>query len=50
MTEIEVEQADTAFDELDAYLQVYLSKAVNNITVVDPELVEPEGDLGDLEF
>jgi hypothetical protein len=51
LTEIEVEQADTAFDELDAYLQVYLSKSVNNITVVDPENVSEETDQDDdLEF
>jgi hypothetical protein len=51
LTEIEVEQADTVFDELDAYLQVYLAKATNNIPVVDSEniLEEPEKD-DELEF
>jgi membrane-bound inhibitor of C-type lysozyme len=47
LTEIEVEQADTAFDELDAYLQVYLAKATNNIPVVEPEIVSEGTDEDD---
>ena len=47
LTEIEVEQADTVFDELDAYLQVYLAKATNNIPVVEPEIVSEEKDEDD---
>lgn len=45
ITESEAEQADSVFDELDAYLQQYLKKPVVNIEVNDPEIVEDEDDL-----
>lgn len=46
LTESEAEQADSVFDELDAYLQQYLKKpVVNNIEVNEPEIVEEEEDL-----
>lgn len=45
LTESEAEQADSVFDELDAYLQQYLKKpVVNNIEVNEPEIVEEEDD------
>lgn len=45
LSESESEQADSVFDELDAYLQQYLKKPIiNNIEVVEPEEVEEDLD------
>jgi len=41
LSESESEQADSVFDELDAYLQQYLKKPIiNDIEVIEPEEVE----------
>lgn len=46
LTEDESLQADNVFDELDAYLKVYLKKPiVNDIQVNDPEIVDEEDDV-----
>ena len=43
LSESESEQADSVFDELDAYLQQYLKKPIiNDIEVVEPEELEEE--------
>ena len=43
LSESEAEQADSIFDELDAYLQQYLKKPIiNDIEVIEPEEVEEE--------
>lgn len=45
LSESESEQADSVFDELDAYLQQYLKKPIiNDIEVVEPEEVEEDLD------
>lgn len=43
LSESESEQADSVFDELDAYLKQYLKKPIiNDIEVIEPEEVEEE--------
>lgn len=45
LSESEAEQADSVFDELDAYLQQYLKKPIiNDIEVIEPEEVEEDLD------
>ena len=45
LSESESEQADSVFDELDAYLQQYLKKPIiNDIEVIDPEEVDEDLD------
>ena len=51
LSESESEQADSVFDELDAYLQQYLKKPIiNNIEVDDPEILGNDANGEDLDF
>jgi hypothetical protein len=45
LTEDESLQADSVFDELDAYLQSYLKKPITSIEVHEPEVVDEDDDL-----
>jgi len=45
LTEDESLQADSVFDELDAYLQSYLKKPIASIEVREPEVVDEDDDL-----